>query len=56
MFKDINLFIKIPIILFIFQNVIDRYIYKIGDLPYIILTSIEFIFIIIGFMLQKRKK
>lgn len=51
-----NYFGSIGIILYIVISLIDRAIYKLPDLVYIVCLLVAIIFIIIGIILDKKKK
>ena len=51
-----NYFGSIGIILYIVISLIDRAIYKLPDLVYIVCLLVAIIFIVIGIILDKKKK
>ena len=54
--KKLNYIGSIGIILYVIITLIDRVIYKLPDLIYIISLLIALVFVIIGIVLDKRKK
>lgn len=54
--NQFNYFGSIGIILYIIISLFDRAIYKLPDLVYIVCLLVAIIFIIIGIILDKKKK
>ena len=54
--RKFNYFGSIGIILYIIISLIDRAIYKLPDLVYIVSLLIALMFVVIGIIIDKRKK
>ena len=54
--RKLNYFGSIGIILYIIISLIDRAIYKLPDLVYIVSLLIALTFVVIGIIIDKRKK
>lgn len=54
--KKINYMGSIGIVLYIIVSLFDRVVYKLPDLVYIVCLLVAIIFIVIGIILDKKKK
>lgn len=54
--KKINYMGSIGIVLYIIVSLFDRAVYKLPDLVYIVCLLVAIIFIVIGIILDKKKK